>query len=89
MKTLRWPRRKTRVILLEDDYNTTYEGFDPNSPESYIIFSLMQNLYFEQSINIAALVQEQFRERAQRKDRGVKQQGLLVLAQNIHAGHID
>src|SRR5512133_4358695 len=73
-------KRENSVILLESDYHTRYEGFDPNSPESYIIFSLMQNLYFEQSINMAALVQDQFREMVQRKDRGVKQQGLLVLA---------
>jgi len=79
-------KKENSVILLEDDYNTRYEGFDPNSPESYIIFSLMQNLYFEQSINFAGLVQEQFRERAQRKDRGVKQQGLLVLARTAMPG---
>jgi N-acetylmuramoyl-L-alanine amidase len=79
-------KRENSVILMEADYHTRYEGFDPNSPESYIIFSLMQNLYFEQSINMAALVEDQFRERAQRKDRGVKQQGLLVLAQTSMPG---
>jgi N-acetylmuramoyl-L-alanine amidase len=79
-------KKENSVILLEDDYHTRYEGFDPNSPESYIIFSLMQNLYFEQSINMAALVQDQFRERAERKDRGVKQQGLLVLARTSMPG---
>ena len=79
-------KKENSVILLEDDYNTKYEGFDPNSPESYIIFSLMQNLYFEQSINFAGLVQEQFRDRVQRKDRGVKQQGLLVLARTAMPG---
>jgi N-acetylmuramoyl-L-alanine amidase len=79
-------KQENAVILLEDDYHAKYEGFDPNSPESYIIFSLMQNLYFEQSINFAGLVQEQFRERVQRKDRGVKQQGLLVLARTAMPG---
>jgi len=79
-------KRENSVILLEPDYHSRYEGFDPNSPESYIIFSLMQNLYFEQSINMAALIEDQFRERAQRKDRGVKQQGLLVLAQTSMPG---
>jgi N-acetylmuramoyl-L-alanine amidase len=74
-------KKENSVILLEDDYNVKYEGFDPNNPESYIIFSLMQNMYFEQSINFAALLQEQLRERAMRKDRGVRQQGLIVLAQ--------
>jgi|WetSurMetagenome_2_1015567.scaffolds.fasta_scaffold101830_2 N-acetylmuramoyl-L-alanine amidase len=79
-------KKENAVILLEDDYHTRYEGFDPNSPESYIIFSLMQNLYFEQSINMAALVQDQLRERTLRKDRGVKQQGLLVLARTSMPG---
>ena len=79
-------KKENSVILLEDDYSTHYEGFDPSSPESYMIFSLMQNLYFEQSINFAAHVQSQFRERASRKDRGVKQQGLLVLARTSMPG---
>jgi N-acetylmuramoyl-L-alanine amidase len=79
-------KKENSVILLEEDYNAKYEGFDPNSPESYIIFSLMQNLYFEQSIHFAGLVQEQFRDRVQRKDRGVKQQGLLVLARTAMPG---
>lgn len=79
-------KKENSVILLEDNYEEKYEGFDPSSPESYIIFSLMQNLYFEQSITFAALVQEQFRERVMRKDRGVKQQGLLVLAQAAMPG---
>lgn len=79
-------KRENSVILLEDDYTTRYENFDPNSPESYIIFSLMQNVYDNQSISFAGLVQDQFRDRAKRKDRGVKRQGLLVLAQTSMPG---
>jgi N-acetylmuramoyl-L-alanine amidase len=79
-------KRENSVILLEDDYSARYENFDPNSPESYIIFSLLQNVYFDQSINFAEMVQDQFRERAKRIDRGVKQQGLLVLAQTSMPG---
>ncbi|MBN1416422.1 MAG: N-acetylmuramoyl-L-alanine amidase [Bacteroidales bacterium] len=79
-------KKENSVILLEDDYTTHYEGFDPNSPESYMIFSLMQNLYFEQSIKFADYVQNQFKERASRIDRGVKQQGLLVLARTSMPG---
>jgi N-acetylmuramoyl-L-alanine amidase len=79
-------KKENSVILREDNYSVKYQGFEPNNPESYIIFSLMQNLYFDQSINFAALLQEQFRERAQRKDRGVRQQGLLVLAQTAMPG---
>ncbi|WP_430809973.1 MULTISPECIES: N-acetylmuramoyl-L-alanine amidase family protein [unclassified Carboxylicivirga] len=67
------------VITLEEDYTTTYEGFDPNSAESYIIFELMQNIHIDQSIQMASLVQSQFKERVGRKDRGVKQAGFLVL----------
>ncbi len=69
------------VIVLEEDYTTTYQGFDPNSAESYIIFELMQNIHIDQSIYMATLVQDQFKNRVGRKDRGVKQAGFLVLRQ--------
>ncbi len=72
-------RKENSVIVLEKDYNTHYEGFDPNSAESYIIFTLMQNAYLDQSLKFAALVQEEVRERGKRCDRGVKQAGFLVL----------
>jgi N-acetylmuramoyl-L-alanine amidase len=78
--------RENSVILLEEDYETTYQGFDPTSLESYIIFSVMQNIYLKQSIEFAAYVQDQFRERSMRKDRGVIQQGLLVLARTAMPG---
>ncbi len=79
-------KRENSVILLEDDYSTRYEGFDPNSSESYIIFKLMQNIYDKQSIDFANDVQDQFQNRAKRLDRGVKRQGLLVLAQTSMPG---
>jgi len=66
-------------ILYEDNYLEAYDGYDPNSPESNIIFTLFQNAYLNQSLTIASLVQDQFRERARRVDRGVKQAGFLVL----------
>ena len=72
-------KKENSVILLEDDYNTTYEGFDPNSPESYIMFELVQNEYLEQSIMFASAIQKQFKENANRVDRSVKQAGFLVL----------
>ena len=78
--------RENSVILLEDDYETVYEGFDPKSTESYIMFSLMQKTYFKQSIEFGDYVQDQFRERAGRKDLGVREQGLLVLAQTAMPG---
>ena len=67
------------VIVIEDDYQTKYEGFNPNSPESYIIFSLLQNMHQEQSIKYAANVQGQFAKGPIMVNRGVKQGGLLVL----------
>jgi N-acetylmuramoyl-L-alanine amidase len=78
--------RENSVILLEEDYETIYEGFDPKSTESYIMFSLMQKTYFKQSIEFGAFVQDQFRDRAGRKDLGVREQGLLVLAQTSMPG---
>lgn len=67
------------VILLEDDYNKKYEGFDPNSSESYIMFELLQNEFLEQSRLFADRVQNHFISNAKRKDRGVRQAGFLVL----------
>jgi N-acetylmuramoyl-L-alanine amidase len=74
-------KKENAVIVLEEDYTTRYEGFDPKSAESYIIFSLLQNTYLDQSLNFANYVQGQFRDRAKRIDRGVKQAGFLVLWQ--------
>jgi N-acetylmuramoyl-L-alanine amidase len=71
--------KENSVITLESDYQTKYEGFDPNSAESYIIFSLMQNTYLKQSTEFATLVQGQFRDRVGRRDRGVRQAGFVVL----------
>ena len=71
--------KENSVILLESDYSTKYEGFDPKSPESYIMFTLMQNIYQQQSTSLASKIQDQFKNRVNRIDRGVKQAGFLVL----------
>ncbi len=69
------------AILLEENAEDTYNGFDPGSPESYIIFSLKQNDYKQQqSLLLAQKIQSQFKNRAGRRDRGVHQAGFLVLA---------
>lgn len=72
-------KRENASVLLEDDYKTQYDGFDPNSPEANIIFSLYQNQFMHQSLSFAANVQEEFEEYAGRYNRGVKQAGFLVL----------
>ncbi len=74
-------KKENAVILLEEDYKTTYEGFDPNLSESYIMFELVQDEYLEQSAMLASAIQQQFRERVHRVDRSVKQAGFLVLRQ--------
>ncbi len=74
-------KKENAAILYEDDYEETYDGFDPHSPEANIIFSMYQNAYLENSLDVASLIQKQFRERANRVDRGVKQAGFLVLYQ--------
>ncbi len=70
--------RENSAILLEDNYLQKYEGFDPNSSESYIIFEFMQNKHMEQSVDLASKIQKSFTS-VNRVDRGVRQAGLLVL----------
>jgi N-acetylmuramoyl-L-alanine amidase len=72
-------KRENNVLLLENDYQEKYEGFDPNSPESHIYFSLYQNAYMEQSIKLAAKVEHQISKGINRQSRGVKQAGFVVL----------
>lgn len=71
-------KRENSVISLEKDYQTRYEGFDPKSAESYIIFEFLQDKNMEKSVRLATLVQQQFRA-AGRPDKGVHQAGFLVL----------
>lgn len=80
---LRVAMRENSVVMLEDNYIEKYGGFDPSKPETYIALTLYQNINIEQSINIAQKVQDQFRERVQRKDRGVKQQPLVVTSLTV------
>ena len=71
--------KENSVMLLEDDFSTKYEGFDPKSSESYIMFSLTQKVFQEQSTDLASKIQTEFRERVNRNDRDVKQAGFWVL----------
>lgn len=72
-------KRENAVILVEDNYKERYQGFDPRSSESYIIFELMQDKYMAQSVDFAKQIQKEFRTTGGRPDKGVHQAGFLVL----------
>jgi len=72
-------KRENAVILLDENYHERYQGFDPNSPESYILFTLTQSAYQESSLRFASKVEEQFKGKVGRVSRGVKQAGFIVL----------
>ena len=72
-------KKENSAILLEKDYTTRYEGFNPNLSESYIMFELIQDANIEQSVEFAGILQDSFREHAQRANRDVRQAGFLVL----------
>ena len=72
-------QQENSVITLEDDYTTKYQGFDPNSTESMIMFDLMSDNSQDNSINFASLVETEFKTKLKRHSRGVKQGALVVL----------
>jgi len=72
-------KRENSVILIEKDYKQHYEGFDPNSSESYIMFEFMQDKNMAQSVELAKSVQKRVCASAGRANKGVKQAGFLVL----------
>ena len=78
-KNLDVAMRENAVMKLEADYKTTYQGFDPNSIDSYIMFELMQNSYMDQSLQFASQVQKRFVGHLNREDRGVRQAAFWVL----------
>ena len=72
-------KRENSVILIEKDYKQRYQGFDPNSAESYIMFEFMQDHNMAQSVELAKFVQKRTCASAGRQNKGVKQAGFLVL----------
>ncbi len=72
-------KRENASILLEKGYKQKYDNFNPNAPESYILFSLSQNMFLQNSLMLAKQVERHFGERPERWSRGVKQAGFLVL----------
>jgi len=80
-ENLKVAMKENSVMLYEEDYSTKYEGFDPNNPASYIIFNLMQGVNRDKSIDLAELTEGQFKNRAGRHSRGVREAGFWVLKQ--------
>ncbi|UMB60592.1 N-acetylmuramoyl-L-alanine amidase [Lutibacter sp. A80] len=74
-------KAENSVIEFEDNYKVIYKGFNPNSPESIIGLTLMQEEYLDQSIQLASIIQDEFTVKLKRKNRGVKQAGFVVLHQ--------
>ena len=72
-------KRENAVILLDDNYEERYEGFDPNSPESNILFSIAQGAFQESSLKFAGKVESEFKSRIGRRSHGVKQANFWVL----------
>lgn len=73
-------KRENSVIFKEKDYKKNYDGFDPSEPETYIFLAAQQSAFQEESLLLAAKIQDQYKKHANRSSRGVKQQGLAVLA---------
>ena len=71
--------RENSVISLEKGYEKTYQGFDPNSSESYIMFEILQSANMEKSVELARLIQRSVCSKVNRNDKGVHQAGFLVL----------
>lgn len=74
-------KRENSVILLEDDYNTKYQGFNPSDEESWIFMKLMQNAYLEQSLLAASVISEKLKAGPIKADRGIWQNPFLILWQ--------
>lgn len=79
-ESLKTAMRENASIFLEKNHEADYPSFDPNDPDTYVIMSMRENAYLDQSIHLAKNIQDQFRTRVGRKDRGVKQAGFQVIS---------
>ena len=73
-------KRENSVVLLEENYEQTYGGLDPNNSEDMIVYELAQKAHMHQSLSLSAKIQDQYRERVSRRDRGVKQAPYWVIS---------
>ena len=71
--------RENADIKLEKNYKQNYDGYDPNDPQTFILLSLFKNTFRDKSLKLARLIQGNYREDNKRVDRGVKEQGILIL----------
>lgn len=78
--------RENSVISMEKDYQQRYQGFDPRSSESYIIFEFIQGKNMERSVDLARMIQRGVCDGANRPDKGVHQAGFLVLRETSMPG---
>lgn len=79
-------KKENSVILIENNYEQRYAGFNPNSAESYIIFEFLQDKNMEKSVQLAQLIQQRFKSTAKRINKGVHQAGFLVLRETTMPG---
>ncbi len=79
-------KTENAAILFEDDFETQYDGFDPTSEESHIIFNFFQNSFLSTNLDIATKIQKKFTANTPLKDRGVKQAGFWVLYKTTMPG---
>jgi N-acetylmuramoyl-L-alanine amidase len=79
-ESLRVAMQENAAIFQEEDYEKRYEGFDPRDPDTYIALALRQNVFLGKSLELGKSIQDQFRDRIGRKDRGVKQAGYYVIS---------
>lgn len=79
-------KAENAAILFEDDYETNYDGFDPTSEESHIIFNFFQNSFSSHNLDLATKMQSEFTTKTPLKDRGVKQAGFWVLYKTTMPG---
>jgi len=80
-ENLKVAKRENSSVLLESEYESNYEGYDPNSPIGHILLSMIQNVFLDNSIELASQVEANLTRRKRTKSRGVKQAGFVVLRQ--------